>query len=394
MQQAVPVLGQTWQGVVRDDVDVIRRVAPGLSCVFWPDDDGRFRPDPEDVVYVSAESAFGAILHPGHSVSIDALCHEAVTLGGPTVCRLAIPREMNVRSLELTAVPIWDAAVGTYSGVMCRGQEIRGAVSGNNAHHRFGEADYTRAIERHEFVLHYQPIYEMRTGLMVGAEALLRWDHPEFGLVPPMEFVPQTEENGFIVEIGHWVLQEACAQAAMWGRLTPRKLGISVNMSATQVQSGTVIQSVRTALSASGLPPALLTIEMTETKMLDHRDLILSMLGHLRAIGVQVAIDDFGTGYSNLARLRQLRGRVIKIDRSLVAGVDTDPESLELLRAVVTLAKSLDCVTVAEGVEEPGELDQLRMLGLDYSQGFHHARPMPAHEFDDYLVADLERPLH
>lgn len=372
----------------------MRRVAPGLSCVFLRNGQGRYVPDPADITYVSAESAFGAILHPGHSDSIDSLCVEALQAKEPQTCRLAIPRELETRSLELTAIPIWDPAAGMYESVLCRGQEIQGAVSSANSIYRFADADFTRALANEEFVLHYQPIYEMRTGKMVSAEALLRWQHPEFGLVPPMEFIPQTEDNGFILEIGHWVLQEACVQAALWGRLTPRKLGISVNVSATQVQAGTVMQSVRTALSASGLAPEMLTVELTETKMLTHRDHILSMLGHLRAIGVQVAIDDFGTGYSNLARLRQLRGRVVKIDRSLVAGVDCDIDTLDLLRAVVTLAKSLDCITVAEGVEQPGELDELRALGFDYSQGFHHARPMPAEEFDDYLIADLERPLH
>lgn len=355
---------------------------------------GRYIPDPDDVAFVSAESAFGAILHPGHTDSVDALCREAIDAGAPKTCRLAIPRQVETRSLELTAVPIWDQLAGGYESVLCRGQEIQGAVSSTNSVYRFAEADFSRALTNDEFVLHYQPIYEMRTGRMVSVEALLRWNHPDHGLVPPMEFIPQTEENGFIIEIGHWVLQEACHQAAVWGRITPQKLGMSVNVSATQVQAGTVMQSVRTALSSSGLAPEMLTVELTETKMLAHRDLILSMLGHLRAIGVQVAIDDFGTGYSNLARLRQLRGRVVKVDRSLVAGVHADPDSLELLKAVVTLAKSLDCVTVAEGVEEPGELDELRSLGFDYSQGFHHARPMPAHEFDDYLIADLERPLH
>ena len=154
------------------------------------------------------------------------------------------------------------------------------------------------------------------------------------------------------------------------------------------------MQSVRAALSASGLAPSLLTIEMTETRMIDSAGLITSILGHLRAIGVQVAIDDFGTGYSNLARLRQLRGRVVKIDRSLVSGVDSDPDLFEMLRAVVALAKSLECVTVAEGVEAADELEQLRLLGLDYSQGFHHARPMPVEDFAEFVVADLERPLH
>lgn len=373
---------------------MIRRVAPGLSCAFVSDETGRFRPDSDDVLHVSAESSFGAIFHPGHAESLDALCRDALLAEAPAQCRLAIPRNLDQRSLEVTAIPIWDAGLGRYAGVLCRGQEIMGAVSGEQSFSRFSENDFARALAEEEFVLHYQPIFEMRTGLMVSAEALLRWQHPELGLVAPMDFVPKSEDNGYIVEIGHWVLQEACHQAALWCRLSPRKFGISVNVSATQVQAGTIMQSVRTALSSSGLSPALLTIEMTETKMLNHRDSILSMLGHLRAIGVQVAIDDFGTGYSNLARLRQLRGRVVKIDRSLVSGVDSDPDALDLLRAVVGLAKSLDCITVAEGVEEPGELDQLRMLGFDYSQGFHHAEPMPAHEFDDFLIADLERPLH
>lgn len=394
MHSAVRTIGETWQGIAPTDVDVLRRVAPGLSCVYRPDGSGRFFPHPEDVVHVSADSAFGAILHPGHADTLDALCQEAVTFGHGARCRLAIPRDTSMRSLELIAIPIWDESASAFQSVLCRGHDVQGAVLSAAAQHRFPDHDISRGIDEDEFVLHYQPIYEMRTGRMVSAEALLRWDHPEHGLVPPLDFIGQLEDTGAIVEVGHWVLQEACAQAMLWSKLTSRRLGVSVNVSAHQIESGTLLQSVRAALAGSGLAPSLLTVEVTETRMVGTAGLITTMLGHLRAIGVQVAIDDFGTGYSNLARLRQVRGRVVKIDRSLVSGVDSDPDLLEMLRAVVALAKSLDCVTVAEGVEEADELEQLRLLGLDYSQGFHHARPMPVEEFADFVVADLERPLH
>lgn len=394
MHSAVRIAGQTWQGISPDDVDVLRRVAPGLSCVYRQDQSGRFVPDPEDVVHVSAESAFGAILHPGHADALDSLCQEALAFGHPSHSRLAIPRDTSMRSLELIAIPIWDEAAGGFQSVLCRGHDVQAAVLGSTASHRFSDHELSRAIDEEEFVLHYQPIYEMRTGRMVSAEALLRWEHPEHGLVPPLEFIPQLEDTGAILEVGHWVMQEACRQAMTWSELTARRLGVSVNVSAHQIESATMMQSVRAALSGSGLAPSLLTIELTETRMIGSSGMITSMLGHLRSIGVQVAIDDFGTGYSNLARLRQLRGRVVKIDRSLVSGVDNDPDLLEMLRAVVALAKSLECVTVAEGVEAEDELEQLRLLGLDYSQGFHHARPMPGDDFAEFVVADLERPLH
>jgi len=255
-------------------------------------------------------------------------------------------------------------------------------------------ADLAKALYHDEFELNYQPIHELRTGRLVGVEALIRWQHPERGLIAPDDFIPLAEATGLMVDLGEWVLHEACGHAATWNRNGPHRLGVSVNLSSTELHSGSVFRMTRAALATSGLDPSLLTIELSESALISDRHGIYAALGHLRAIGVNVAIDDFGVGYSNLVRLRQLRGRIIKIDRTLVAGIDADDQLREMLTAVVAMVKSLDCAVVAEGVESQAELDLLRVLGIDYSQGFHHARPMNEADFTDYFESSVERPLH
>ena len=388
--QQVP---QLWHGIMTADLEVLRRVLPGQACFFSTGDGGDYEPSPDDVTHVSTDGALSAIVHPGHADSLDALCREAVSAGEPRTCRLAIPREVRMRSLLVTAVPVWSDDHHGWIGALCRGEEVRAAVAPVDRA-RFTDDEFERALEHGEFLVHYQPIHELRTGLLVGAEALLRWDHPEHGLIAPLDFIPQAEESGHIIDIGRWVMMEACHQAVGWAEMCPRRLGISVNVSPVQMENGSIVQAVRAALSSSGLDPAVLTLELTETTLAASRNALQSVVGHLRSIGVQIAIDDFGVGYSNLARMKELRGRIVKIDRSLVTGVDSDHEARELLGSVITFAKSLDCITVAEGVETNEELDELRLLGIDYSQGFHHARPMPGDEFDAYVEADLERPLH
>lgn len=255
-------------------------------------------------------------------------------------------------------------------------------------------ADLARALNRDEFELNYQPIHELRTGRLVGVEALVRWQHPERGVIAPDDFIPLAEATGLMVDLGEWVLHEACGNAADWNRNGPHRLGVSVNLSSTELHSGSVFRMTRAALASSGLDPALLTVELSESDLIGDRHGIYAALGHLRAIGVNVAIDDFGVGYSNLVRLRQLRGRIIKIDGTLVAGIGTDEQLREMLTAVVAMVKSLDCVVIAEGVESQAELDFLRLLGIDYSQGFHHARPMTGADFTNYFETSVERPLH
>lgn len=249
-----------------------------------------------------------------------------------------------------------------------------------------------QAIDKDELLLHYQPIHEVRTGNLVGAEALVRWQHPDRGLLQPADFLPMAEATGIISDLGDWVLREACADAAAWNRRAGSDLGVSVNLSARQIADGSILRSARASLAASGLNPELLTLELSERDFIGGGHTAVDLLAHLRVIGVHIAIDDFGVGYSNLARLRSMRGRIVKVDRSLVSGIDVDDELLNLIGFVVEMAKSLDCVVVAEGVEEPGELDRLRSLGIDFSQGFHHARPMPVADFLTYADGSVPTP--
>lgn len=301
-------------------------------------------------------------------------------------------------AIEFTAIALFGDGLERCERVLLWARELSAAdasdVTAEVVEFSDLAADLAKALLRDEFELNYQPIHELRTGRLIGVEALVRWQHPKRGLIAPDDFIPLAEATGLMVDLGEWVLFEACGQAADWNREGPHRLGISVNLSSTELHSGSVFRSTRAALASSGLDPALLTIELSESDLIGDRHGIYAALGHLRAIGVNVAIDDFGVGYSNLVRLRQLRGRVVKIDRSLVAGIGTDDQLREMLTAVVAMVKSLDCVVVAEGVESQSELDFLRLLGIDYSQGFHHARPMTQADFSTYFQTSVERPLH
>ena len=231
------------------------------------------------------------------------------------------------------------------------------------------------ALAKNEFFLVYQPIIDLRTLRPYGVEALLRWRHPGRGVVSPVEFIPLLEQDGFILEIGRWVLNQACTQGAEWERQgTP--LTISVNASALQLIAGTFVEHVRAALTASGLTPDHLVIEITESVLLRDPTATVAALTALRRLGVRIAIDDFGTGYSSLTYLKQFPIDSLKIDRSFVADMEHSPEAATLVRTLVGLGKELGITTTAEGIEDPGQLAALRADECDWGQGFHIARPM------------------
>ncbi len=237
------------------------------------------------------------------------------------------------------------------------------------------EADLNRAVEQREFVLHYQPIVRARTGATIGFEALLRWRRPDGVAISPADFVPAAEEAGLMPEIGAWILAEACREAADW----PAHLTVAVNVSATQLRSALFIDAVERALAASGLPPHRLEVEITETAVLQNRELALSLLQRLRAMGVMIALDDFGTGYSSLSFVHTFPLTRLKIDRSFVQGLGRDPQSTAIVRAIIGLSRSLRLAVTAEGVETE---EQHRLLarerGLDL-QGYLLGRPdLPA----------------
>jgi EAL domain-containing protein (putative c-di-GMP-specific phosphodiesterase class I) len=239
------------------------------------------------------------------------------------------------------------------------------------------KSDLQRAIDAGEFRLHYQPIMDLERGDMAGMEALLRWEHPARGTVPPLEFVPLLEDTGLIVTVGRRVLEEACEWAARMQRACPREppLSMAVNVSVAQLQRPEFVDEVRTALTGSGIVPASLTLELTESVMMDDMELSLLRLGQLRELGVKLAIDDFGTGYSSLNYVRQFPVDILKIDRSFLA--DRNPEVTELTAAIVQVARIFNLKAVAEGIESDGQLEQLQGIHCDFGQGFHFSEPLP-----------------
>ena len=251
------------------------------------------------------------------------------------------------------------------------------------------EADLRRACERDEFVVHYQPIVDVRSGWIGGVEALVRWQHPTRGLLAPLTFIPLAEETGLIQEIGRRVLREACAQVRKWQlelNTVPR-LGVSVNLSPRQLSDPTLLADVASALETAGLPAESLTLEITESAMMHDTETAVARLKELKDLGVSLAVDDFGTGYSSLSYLQRFPIDSLKIDRSFVAGIDGDAEQSALARAIVRLAQTLQLNAVAEGVETASQLERLRELGCRYAQGYFLARPQDADSLGVVLKA-------
>jgi len=248
-------------------------------------------------------------------------------------------------------------------------------------------ADLQRAITNNQFELHYQPVVALGTGQASGVEALLRWRHPERGLVPPDQFIPFAEEIGLIVPIGRWVLREGCRQAVLMQRLLPSDpaLTMAVNLSVKQLQHSDIVADVRDALADSGLDPACLTLEITETVMMTDTDLAVQRLKELKDLGVRLAMDDFGTGYSSLSYLSKFPVDILKMDRSFLRD-DATPETAGLATAVVSLGETLKLEVVAEGIELPEQWATLRDLGCDKGQGFYFARPMDSERVIEFLA--------
>jgi len=240
------------------------------------------------------------------------------------------------------------------------------------------EADLRRAVVQHEFELRYQPIVHLQTGEITGVEALIRWQHPSRGLVPPMDFIPLAEETGMIVPIGEWVLREATRQVAAWNRRrrAGRPLTVSVNVSAVQLEQAALPQMVQSALDASGLPAGRLILELTESLLVDYRAATLHRLEKIKALGVRLAIDDFGTGYSSLAYLRRFPVDIIKIDKSFVDDVVDEPTAAALTHGIIQLGQALKLSTIAEGIEHAGQLNSLAGGNCELGQGYYFAEPL------------------
>jgi diguanylate cyclase (GGDEF)-like protein/PAS domain S-box-containing protein len=240
------------------------------------------------------------------------------------------------------------------------------------------EARLERAVREQQFILLYQPIIDLASGGLIGLEALLRWKDPERGLLSPAHVIPLAEETGLIIPIGRWVLQEACREARRWRRPDGHQPWISVNLSARQFQEATLVSDVQEALSAGGLRPSDLVLEITESSLMQDSEATIDRLDRLKRLGVRLAVDDFGTGYSSLDYLRRFPVDILKIDRSFVTGVDGSVKESTLCRAIVALGQSLGLQTLAEGIETTGQLGALRTLGCELGQGFLFARPLEA----------------
>jgi diguanylate cyclase (GGDEF)-like protein/PAS domain S-box-containing protein len=243
------------------------------------------------------------------------------------------------------------------------------------------EEDLRRALERNEFTLHYQPIIDLKSGSITGAEALLRWTHPARGSVGPATFIPIAEDTGLILPIGAWVLREACTQAKAWVNAGLRPITISVNVSVFQFRSESFLDSLATILTKSGLDPKLLNIEVTESALMERAKLGTPTLKILREKGVRVAVDDFGTGYSSLSYLRKLKVDSLKIDQSFVSEITTTPDNSTLVSAIIGMGRSLGLKVVAEGVESADTLAFLKAQNCDEAQGYFFSRPIPATQF-------------
>ena len=243
------------------------------------------------------------------------------------------------------------------------------------------------AMAHRDFTLSYQPQFDLRTGRLIGAEALIRWNHAQLGYISPARFIPLAERSGLIIPIGDWVLQEACAQAERWRAAGWTDLTISVNVSPVQFKRGSVETSVAQALADSGLPSTNLELELTESLLIQDSLALAESLASLRRMGVRFAIDDFGTGYSNLAYLKRFEVERLKIDQTFVRRLTDDVQDQAIVRAIVQMAASLNLFTVAEGVEDSATLALLGDLGCQQGQGFHWSPAVPAAEFAKFLKA-------
>jgi diguanylate cyclase (GGDEF)-like protein len=246
------------------------------------------------------------------------------------------------------------------------------------------ERDLRHALENDEFFLAYQPTFDLHNMTPKGVEALIRWEHPVRGIVQPNDFIPLLEETGLILDVGRWVLGEACRQGAAW-RKAGHLIGMSVNVSGRQLDADQLIDDVRTAISESGLDANALTIEVTETTLMRNAEETVRRLTAIKELGVKIAIDDFGTGYSSLAYLQQFPVDSLKIDRSFISQLTENPEGETILRTLVHLGKALSIETLAEGIEQPAELSLLQHEQCDSGQGFLFARPLNPHDVEAFL---------
>ncbi|HMK98469.1 MAG TPA: GGDEF domain-containing phosphodiesterase, partial [Acidimicrobiales bacterium] len=246
------------------------------------------------------------------------------------------------------------------------------------------EMDLRLALSEGQLFVEYQPVFDLGTLQMIGVEALVRWQHPTRGLIGPDRFIPVAESSGLINAVGRFVLKESCHHAATWASMG-KPLALAINVSGRQLQSASLVAEIAAALRENELDPALLTLELTETVLLNDVERTLLRLQSLKDLGVKLAIDDFGTGYSSLSYLRRFPVDALKIDRSFISGIERSPEAHALIHTLVQLGKTLGLTTYAEGIEDEGQLSDLQRENCDLGQGFYYSRPLSASALEALL---------
>jgi EAL domain-containing protein (putative c-di-GMP-specific phosphodiesterase class I) len=248
------------------------------------------------------------------------------------------------------------------------------------------EKNLRHALATEQFVLHYQAKIDLQSGRIIGAEALLRWQHPELGLISPVDFIPVAEETGLIVPIGRWVLEQACRQAATWRRHFAPDLRIAVNLSPRQFQDDMLAEAVRLLLQETGLPAQALELEITESLLIGDSDKLKPMFDALTGLGVVFSLDDFGTGYSSLSYLQRFPISNLKIDRSFINGIPANRDSVALTQTIIAMANALTLSVTAEGVEEEQQMRFLQEAGCREMQGNYFSKPVAAEDFERLLA--------
>jgi diguanylate cyclase (GGDEF)-like protein len=331
-------------------------------------EDMRGRRDALAVADRIIEALTGKILIEGKEIFVHGSVGIALTYGGET------PEDV-LRNADVAMYAAKETGKGGY-------EIFDGAMHEGVLRRLDLKADLRDAVENEEFAIYYQPIFSLNTGKMVGAEALLRWNHPTRGFIPPVEFIPLAEETGLILEIGRWVLEEACKQAQWWQINYDPEFSISINISARQLQEPGFVTEVHRAITVAPLDPKTVTLEITEEVLSHDKEMMRAKLSGLRALGVHIAIDDFGTGYSSLGYLKQFPIETIKIDKSFVDGVAQGPEDSALARAILKLADTLGMDTIAEGIESDEQAKHLKLLGCPWGQGDHFGPAMKPEELE------------